>query len=121
MQRPTTLTSRSALLRDALAVMEDDYSTDLDLNDVARRIATSRRQLQRCFAEHGDGSYRESLTRIRLRRAAEMLTETSLTVGRISRQVGYSQQAQFAKTFRRYYGAAPAEYRMSAPRFAVAA
>jgi transcriptional regulator GlxA family with amidase domain len=46
-----------------------------------------------------------------MRKAAELLRDSRLTVGVVSRQVGYRQQAQFAKAFRRQYGAAPAEYR----------
>ncbi len=120
MQRPTTLPTRTALLRDALAVMEEEYARDLSLDDVARRIATSRRQLQRCFAELGADSFRQCLARIRMRHAAELLTETSLTVRDIAGQVGYRQQAQFAKAFARQYGVAPNRFRASR-RLALAA
>ena len=48
MQRPLTIQTRTSLLREALAVMAEEYATDLQLDDVARRIATSRRQLPRC-------------------------------------------------------------------------
>jgi len=111
MQRPATLTTRSALLRDARAVMEADYAADLALDDVARRIATSRRQLQRCFAELEDDSFRRCLARIRMRHAAALLTETSMTVREVARRVGYRQPAQFAKAFARHYGMAPIQYR----------
>jgi AraC family transcriptional regulator of adaptative response / methylphosphotriester-DNA alkyltransferase methyltransferase len=118
MQRLTTLTTRSALLRDALAVMEADYATDLDLNDVARRIATSRRQLQRCFAELEDDGFRRCLARIRMRHAAELLRETPITVRAVSGRVGYRQSAQFAKAFARYYGMLPMQYRSNHQRLA---
>jgi len=105
------LITRSALLGDALAVMEADYATDLGLNDVARRIATSRRQLQRCFAELEDDGFRRCLARIRMRHAAELLAETSITVREVARRVGYRQPAQFAKAFARHYGTTPMQYR----------
>jgi len=109
--RPTTSIHRQTLLREALAVMERDYAEPLELDDVARQVATSRRQLQRCFAEHGDGSFRDGLTRIRMRRAAELLATTGLTVRTIAGRVGYRQPAQFAKAFAREHGAVPSEYR----------
>jgi AraC family transcriptional regulator of adaptative response / methylphosphotriester-DNA alkyltransferase methyltransferase len=111
MQRPTTLHTRTALLRDAIALMEAEYAGDVALDDVARRIATSRRQLQRCFAEHGEGSFRQCLTRIRMEHAAELLTGTSMTVRDVAARVGYRQQAQFAKAFARHHGMAPMQYR----------
>ena len=48
--RPATLSLRAELLRDARAIMRDEYHEDLSLDEVAGRIATSRRQLQRVFA-----------------------------------------------------------------------
>ena len=100
--------------------MERDYASDLALDDVAGRIATSRRQLQRCFQEGGAGGFRRRLTEIRMRRAAELLARTPLTVREVAAAVGYRQPAQFAKAFARVHGVAPSQHRMQA-RFGVAA
>ena len=42
---------------------------------MARRVATSRRQLQRAFAEAGETSFRTYLQKVRMDRAAELLRE----------------------------------------------
>ena len=112
--RPTTLASRAELLRDARAIMRDEYADDLNLDDVATRIATSRRQLQRVFAELAQSGFREELAAIRMERAAELLRDSRLTVREIAYRVGYRQPAQFAKAFRRHHGLAPAEFRTAA-------
>ena len=122
MQRASTIRARATLTREAIAVMELAYATELTLDDVARQIATSRRQLQRCFDEHSDATFRQCLARIRMQRAAELLAETSIPVGEIAKTVGYRQSAQFAKAFRRVHGVAPTRYRAGRDRpFAVAA
>ena len=108
--RPTTLAARSELLRDARAIMTEEYSDDLSLDDVASRIATSRRQLQRVFAEIAGTGFREELAAIRMDRAAELLAGP-LPVGEVARRVGYRQSAQFAKAFRAHHGMVPSEYR----------
>ncbi|HEV2814698.1 MAG TPA: AraC family transcriptional regulator [Solirubrobacteraceae bacterium] len=108
--RPTTLASRAELLRDARAIMRDEYADDLNLDDVATRIATSRRQLQRVFAELAQSGFREELAAIRMERAAELL-HGPLPVGEIARRVGYRQSAQFAKAFRAHHGVVPSAYR----------
>ncbi len=114
MRERTTL-HRRTLLRDALDVIDADYATDLSLDDVARRIATSRRQLQRCFHEHGGTTFRECLTATRMNRAAELLRTTRfMTIAAVARSVGYRQPAQFAKSFREHHGASPGEYRAAA-------
>jgi transcriptional regulator GlxA family with amidase domain len=99
------------LFQEAAAIVEAELAADLSLDDIARRIATSRRQLQRAFAEIGQTTFRDHVAEVRMRKAAELLGDDRLTVGQIARLVGYRQQAQFAKAFRRQHGAAPVEYR----------
>ncbi len=108
--RPATLNLRAELLRDARAIMREEYADDLSLDEVATRIATSRRQLQRVFAELAARGFREELAAIRMERAAELL-HGPLPVGDIARRVGYRQSAQFAKAFRAHHGMVPSEYR----------
>lgn len=113
-QRPSTIHHRTSLFEDATAIVEAEFASDLELDDIARRVASSRRQLQRAYHEIGDTTFREHLTRVRMQKAAEMLYDRSLTVREIARRVGYRQPAQFAKAFRRHMGSAPSEYRASA-------
>jgi AraC family transcriptional regulator of adaptative response / methylphosphotriester-DNA alkyltransferase methyltransferase len=82
---------------------------------VARRVATSRRQLQRVFAEVGGLGYRAYLTRIRLSHAADLLSHTDLTVKQVAVRVGYGEVSQFSKAFRRAYGISPSKASRSAP------
>ncbi len=97
-----------------MAIIDREFAADLSLDDIARRIATSRRQLQRSFAEVGDTTFREAVAVVRMAKAADLLGDDQLTVGQVARRVGYRQQAQFAKAFRRQYGAPPAEFRRRA-------
>ena len=91
---------------------------DLSLAIVAHEIATSRRQLQRAFAEAGSTSFSRELQRIRMARAAQLLLDGSLPVQDVAAAVGYRQAAQFAKVFRRYHGVPPSGFRRSATRLA---
>ena len=113
-QRPATIRHRTALFEDATAIVESEYGADLSLDDIARRVASSRRQLQRAYAEIGGTTFRDHLTRVRMDRAAEMLAARSLTVREVAHRVGYRQPAQFAKAFRRYRGMAPSDFRAGA-------
>jgi len=120
MQRPTTISHRTSLFQDAVAIVEAEFATELSLDDIARRVASSRRQLQRAYAEIGETTFREHLTAVRMDRAAEMLDVRGLTVREVAHRVGYRQPAQFAKAFRRHHGDAPSDFRASR-RFEVAA
>ena len=114
-QRPNTVRHRTSLFHDAVAIVEQDYATDLSLDDIARRVASSRRQLQRAYAEIGNTTFREHLTAVRMDRAAEMLGMRGLTVREVAHRVGYRQPAQFAKAFRRHHGTSPSTYRARRP------
>ena len=119
MQRAATVELRSSLYTDATAIVEREYAADLSLDDIARRVASSRRQLQRAYSEIGNTTFREHLTSVRMDHAAELLARRSLTVREVARRVGYRQPAQFAKAFRRERGLAPSDFRSSAGRAAL--
>jgi AraC family transcriptional regulator of adaptative response / methylphosphotriester-DNA alkyltransferase methyltransferase len=110
-QRAATVELRSSLFADATAIVEREYAEDLSLDDIARRVASSRRQLQRAYSEIGNTTFREHLTRVRMDRAAELLERRGMTVREVARRVGYRQPAQFAKAFRRHLGVAPSDFR----------
>jgi AraC family transcriptional regulator, regulatory protein of adaptative response / methylphosphotriester-DNA alkyltransferase methyltransferase len=111
MQRPSTIRLRSSLLEEANAIVERDYASDLSLDDIAHRVASSRRQLQRAYAEIGNTTFRDHLTHVRMERAADLLTTRMFTVREVANRVGYRQPAQFAKAFRRHRGVSPSDFR----------
>ena len=113
-QRPATVALRTSLYGDAVAIVEREYGRELGLDEIARRVASSRRQLQRAYAEIGHTTFRDQLTAVRMERAAELLRHPTLTVREVARRVGYRQPAQFAKAFRRHHGAAPSDFRARA-------
>src|SRR5215813_3892152 len=110
-QRPSTVRLRTSLFHEAAEIVDREYAADLSLDDIARRVASSRRQLQRAYAEIGQTTFRDHLTRVRMQKAAEMLATRALTVREVAHRVGYRQPAQFAKAFRRYQGVAPSDFR----------
>jgi AraC family transcriptional regulator of adaptative response / methylphosphotriester-DNA alkyltransferase methyltransferase len=111
MQRASTIRLRTSLFQEAAEIVDREYASDLSLDDIARRVASSRRQLQRAYAEIGETTFRDHLTRVRMQKAAEMLSTRALTVREVAHRVGYRQPAQFAKAFRRYQGVAPSDFR----------
>ena len=114
-QRPATIRLRTSLFHDAVAIVDAEYGSELALDDIARRVASSRRQLQRAFSEVGNTTFRDQLTRVRMDRAGELLAHRGLTIREVAHRVGYRQPAQFAKAFRRHHGTSPSTYRARRP------
>jgi AraC-like DNA-binding protein len=119
MQRSSTIRLRTSLYEEATEIVDREYAAELSLDDIARRVASSRRQLQRAYAEIGGTTFREHLTRVRMQKAADMLATRSLTVREVAHRVGYRQPAQFAKAFRRQLGVAPSDFRTNGDARAV--
>ena len=78
----------------------------LSVGDVASAVGVSERQLSRVFADHGIG-VAESIAEVRLAVAHDMLTSTSssgLSIGEITRRVGYIHLSHFSRSFKARYG-----------------
>jgi AraC family transcriptional regulator, regulatory protein of adaptative response / methylphosphotriester-DNA alkyltransferase methyltransferase len=109
MPREYTRRHREALYAEAIAVIGACDGEQLTVDEVARKIATSRRQLQRVFVEVGGVSFREFVVTSRLQRAADLLTE-GLPAGEVARRTGYGHASHFARAFRRVHGVSPSAY-----------
>ena len=118
--RHTTSHHRRALYRDAVTLIAADCGPHVTIDGVARSVASSRRQLQRSFAEVAGTTFSAHLTAARMRRAAGLLARTSASVGVIAELVGYREPSQFTKAFKRRYGMTPSDYRRRV-RLAIAA
>lgn len=108
--RRNTAARRRELFEEAAAIIAFEYADPLTLDELARRLFTSPRQLQRAFAEAGHGSFRHHLCRVRTERAADLLRQGA-TVAEAAHAVGYSQPGHFAKAFRRYQCRSPSAVR----------
>lgn len=107
---------RRQLFVEATALLEERCSEDLSLEEVARELATSSRQLQRAFAENGEPGFRAYLTQLRMQRAAELLRKDRTPIDRVGQLVAYRGAGAFSKAFRRTYGVSPTEFRREVPR-----
>jgi AraC family transcriptional regulator, regulatory protein of adaptative response / methylphosphotriester-DNA alkyltransferase methyltransferase len=108
------MASRRELFEEAAAIIALEYADALALDEVAQRLFSSPRQVQRAFAEAGQTSFRTYLRWVRMDRAAELLRTDSLNVSAVAAAVGYRQPAQFAKAFRRHHGYSPSAIRDAA-------
>ena len=109
-RRPGTVSRRTEIYQDAVDVVEADLASDLQLTDIAARIATSPRQLQRVFAEVGGTTFRQHRAQLRLDRARDHLRRGT-SVSETAALVGYRHPAHFSAAFRERFGVVPSAYR----------
>lgn len=90
--------------------MQAHLDRRITLKELAAIAGLSPWHFARAFHQsHGDPPHRY-LTRLRIQRARELLSHTSLPVGSIATAIGYSPQ-QLVRHFREATGVPPSEYR----------
>lgn len=95
----------------ALEAMLDDPSATQNVETLAALCALSRS----VFAERFKRAYGlgpiDVLRRIRMQRAAELLTRTDLPVKRIAEMTGYRSRTYFSRAFRSEFGLTPTNFK----------
>jgi AraC-like DNA-binding protein len=109
--RPHTLSERRRLYLLARVIVVRHYRRALTLEEVARALSSSPRQLQRAYAQFGDSTFQEDLAARRMAAARELLAGQSISVRDVARLVGHRQGAHFARVFRQRHGLSPACFR----------
>lgn len=84
-----------------------------DQDTIARLLYRSRSTLQRQLSAEGT-NYREILDSTRLELAKQYLRDGQYSQAQVAFMIGFSDQSNFAKAFRRWTGLSPGEYRNAA-------
>lgn len=95
--------------------MEKIISADLKQHhpawELAAQFAISETSLKNYFRGVFGENISIYLREIRMKKAAELLLSTQDSVSKTAEQVGYTNQSKFAAAFKKYFNAAPLEYK----------
>ena len=90
-------------------ITDSEYSVD----QLASDVAMSRSKLYDKMRNMLGISPADFIRNVRLKRAAQMLADTSLSVAEISGRVGFATARNFSQQFKKMFGLLPSEYRSS--------
>ncbi|MBN3856890.1 GlxA family transcriptional regulator [Paraburkholderia sp. Ac-20340] len=107
-------------VRRAILVMEQHVANPLALTELARRVDTSVRQLERLFIAETGRSPNVYGRQMRVRMAAWMLSASDRTVADIAMSCGFSDASHLGREFRKEFDASPSAYRLARPPVAQA-
>lgn len=99
------------LVHAAQDLIEDNPKGVPPVSQLARRLAASRRTLERRFKAATTNSIAEYVQRVRIEAAKKRLESSHMTVGDVMLDVGYSDPKAFRNLFRRLTGLTPIDYR----------
>ena len=84
---------------------------DYGVDQLARDIFMSRSALYAKLRNMLGISPADFIRNVRLKRAAQLLTDTNLPIGEVADRVGYNTHKAFVANFKKMFGALPSEYR----------
>ncbi len=91
--------------------IQEHCAEKIRLEQIASSGGVSVRECTRCFRRCINCSPTDYLTQVRVRKAADLLSRTSLSILDISEACGFSSSSYFSRVFRDSYGSTPNAYR----------
>ncbi|WP_135550923.1 response regulator [Paenibacillus cymbidii] len=106
-------TDRGRLIRSLRAYAEAHFMEDISVAKAADRFDLSPNYISTLFHKETGTKFVEYVTRLRMKEAQKLLTETELSVQEITRRIGLYSTSHFSKLFTQYCNASPREYKRS--------
>lgn len=103
--------SHHVVISKAMAYIDQNYSHNISLNDVAESINMSYFYFSRLFKESTGKSFSDYLTEYRIDKSIELMRNEELSIKQISYDIGYNDPNYFSKIFKKLKGLTPTDYR----------
>ena len=100
------------LVFSVLKYIETHYKNG-SLTEVAEEMKQPAYFISRLLKKYTDSNFKELLQQRKLQQAADLLSQTPLTVDAVMENIGYDNSSYFYRKFREKYGCSPRKYRES--------
>ncbi|WP_240417267.1 response regulator transcription factor [Paenibacillus periandrae] len=88
-----------------------EHYKDATLENAAKIVYLNPYYLSKYFKTQTGENFSDYLTRVRMNKAVELLKDVKYKTYEISELVGYSNAKNFTRSFRKYFGQTPREFR----------
>lgn len=99
-----------------LLYLQENYSAEFSLDDIAGHIGLSRSECCRYFKKKSGQTISDYLRQYRIRKSRGLLTESDISISQIAQSCGFSNQSYYTKEFRQMTGTTPKQYRLKKQR-----
>ncbi|MBQ9827245.1 MAG: AraC family transcriptional regulator, partial [Lachnospiraceae bacterium] len=93
--------------------IDTHYSEPISLDMIAGLIHRSYSYLSTKFSKTTGMTFTKYLIHFRMDKAVELMSDTGLQLNEIAEMSGYHDYTQFSKTFKKYMGMSPSNYRLT--------
>ena len=104
-------TKISSTYKMVLQFVRDNCCTDINRKSVACEFGLSPDYITHLFQKYSPSSFNRVVQQYKMERAADFLRQSKINIDQTASLCGFSETSYFIKTFRRFYGMTPAEYR----------
>lgn len=94
-----------------LKYIENNYASDITLNDLAKIAGYSEYHFSRIFKKYSNTTFINFLNRRRIKASELLLLENGSSITDIAMQVGFSSLTTFNRVFKNINGCTPTEYK----------
>ena len=101
----------ASVLRKAERYIWENYTRKISLDEIAKASGLSAPYFSTIFKEEMGENLSGYLNRLRIEKAAALLTETGKSLSEIAGICGFEDQSWFSKIFKNYTGMSPGKYR----------
>lgn len=108
-----TKTNKNIYINKAIHFIHINYSRKIRVSEVAKFIGLDRKYISKLFKDIVGVTIQDYLISFRINKAKEMMKDKQLSIGDISRSVGYDNPLIFSKIFKKVNGMSPSKYRDS--------
>ena len=105
----------SELSQRIIHYLEDHYSEDLSLDALATAIGYNKSYLCVAFKKDTRQTILDCLNMIRIRKAAELIVYSDLSLSQVAEMCGFSSVSHFNRVFLKYAGITPGQCRRAYP------
>lgn len=106
-----TYSHTTSALQDMLRYIQENYHTDISIDDLAQYAHICRSECFRYFKNYTGKTPFEYINSYRLLQAEHLLRTTTRSIVDIGLSCGFTGQSYFGKVFKQQYGVSPAQYR----------
>lgn len=103
--------TKNRIISKILDYIKNHYQEDITLYTAAEYVHMNHIYISRLFKKELGETFLETLTKFRLKKACELLSNNEYKIYEISSMVGIFDPGYFSQVFRKYYGLTPSEYR----------
>ncbi len=114
MQIPDTPGSQDSshqYFQKAKEYIDNNYTYDIRISDIAHHVGIDRTYLYRIFMEQENISPKQYLMQHRIRMAAQLLCSTTYTITEVAFSCGFKDSPSFCKFFKKYINTTPKIFR----------